>query len=53
MNHADRVVVLDNGRLKADSAPEEALSLDNIDEVWGVKTRWLGDPGQRALITES
>jgi iron complex transport system ATP-binding protein len=51
MNHADRVIVLDSGHLKADSAPEEALSLDIIDDVWGVKARWLGEPGQRALVT--
>ncbi len=51
MNHADRVLVLDEGRLKADSAPEEALSLDIINDVWGVKARWLGEPGQRALTT--
>ena len=50
MNHADRVLVLDEGRLKADSAPEEALSLDIIRDVWGVKARWLGEPGQRALV---
>ncbi|RIV89168.1 ABC transporter ATP-binding protein [Aurantiacibacter zhengii] len=52
MNHANRVLVLDSGRLKADSAPEEALSLDIIHEVWGVKARWLGEPGQRALVTQ-
>ncbi len=52
MNHADRVIVLDRGVLKADSAPEEALSLDIIIDVWGVRARWLGDPGQRALITK-
>jgi len=51
MNHADRVLVLDSGRLKADSAPEEALSLDIIEQVWGVQARWLGEPGQRALVT--
>ncbi|MGB3797355.1 MAG: ABC transporter ATP-binding protein [Alteraurantiacibacter sp.] len=53
MNHADRVVVLNNGRLKADSASEEALSQDTIENVWGVKTRWLGNPGQRALTIDS
>lgn len=50
MNHADRVVVLDSECLKADSAPEEALSLDIIRDVWGVKARGLGEPGQRALV---
>ncbi|WP_338244164.1 ABC transporter ATP-binding protein [Aurantiacibacter hainanensis] len=51
MNHADRVLVLNEGRLKADSAPEEALSLGIIRDVWGVEARWLGEPGQRALVT--
>ena len=52
MNHADRVVVLDKGSLKADSAPEEALSLEIVNDVWGVEAHWLGEPGQRALITQ-
>ena len=52
MNHADRVLVLDEGRTKADSAPEEALSLDIIHDVWGVRARWLGEPAARALVTQ-
>jgi len=51
MNHADRVIVLDQGCLKADSAPEEALSLQIIEDVWGIKARWLGEPNHRALVT--
>ncbi len=51
MNHADRVLVLDEGRLHADAPPEEALSVGNIIEVWGVSARWLGEPGARALVT--
>ena len=51
MNHADRVLVLDQGRLYADGAPEQALSIDNIMQVWGVSARWLGEPGARALVT--
>lgn len=51
MNHADRVLVLADGRTKADSAPEEALSLDIIHDVWGVRARWLGEPAARALVT--
>ncbi|WAT17992.1 ABC transporter ATP-binding protein [Aurantiacibacter sp. MUD11] len=51
MNHADRVIVLDQGRTKADSAPEEALSLDIIRDVWGVEARWLGEPGASALVS--
>ena len=51
VNHADRVVVLDRGRVVADAAPLEALDSARIREVWGVDTRWLGDPGARALAT--
>lgn len=49
MNHADHVVVLDKGRLAAEGAPSDALSGDVIEKVWGVKVRWLGEPGQYAL----
>lgn len=51
MNHADRVLVLDHGRLAADGTAAEALSPARIAEVWGVATQWLGDEGARALIT--
>jgi iron complex transport system ATP-binding protein len=50
MNHAQRVLVLDRGRLVADGPPEQALSTAMIAQVWGVKARWLGEPGQRALL---
>jgi iron complex transport system ATP-binding protein len=50
MNHADRVLVLEGGRVAADGAPEEALSAAIIGKVWGVPARWLGEPGARALI---
>ncbi len=50
MNHADRVLVLREGRLAADGAPEEALSEETIAQVWGVRARWLGEPGARALV---
>lgn len=49
MNHADRVLVLDQGQLVADAAPAEALSATMIEQVWQVPARWLGDPGARAL----
>jgi iron complex transport system ATP-binding protein len=49
MNNADRVLVLDRGRLVADGLPEHALAESVIAEVWGVRARWLGDPGHRAL----
>jgi iron complex transport system ATP-binding protein len=49
MNHADRVLVLHEGRLVADGAPAAALGAEVIEQVWGVKARWLGEPGARAL----
>lgn len=49
MNHADRVVVLDQGSVQADGPPEQALAEAVLAQVWGVKAHWLGDPGQRAL----
>lgn len=49
MNHADRVLVLDSGRLVADGPPARALSVEVIAEVWDMPARWLGEPGARAL----
>jgi iron complex transport system ATP-binding protein len=49
MNHADRVLVLDRGRLAAEGPPELALAEPVIARVWGVSARWLGGPGARAL----
>ena len=51
MNHADRVLVLDQGRLAADGPAAEALAEEVIARVWGVDVRWLGEPGARALVT--
>lgn len=51
MNHADRVLVLERGKLVADGPPAEALSEEIIARVWGVPARWLGEPGERALAT--
>ncbi len=50
MNHADRVLVLKDGRLIADGPPETALVADVIAQGWGVAARWLGDAGERALV---
>lgn len=50
MNHADRVLMLDRGRLAADGSPEEALTRAVIGRVWRVDARWLGEPGARALV---
>ena len=49
VNRADRVVVLDRGRIAADDVPERALSPQRLAAIWGVTGRWLGEPGARAL----
>jgi iron complex transport system ATP-binding protein len=53
INHADRVVVLQDGRVVADGLPDQALAEDVLANVWKVKARWLGEPGQRALATRT
>jgi iron complex transport system ATP-binding protein len=50
MNWADRVLVLDRGRIAADGPPETALDPALIERVWKVPVRWLGEPGARALV---
>ncbi len=52
MNHSDRVIVLDHGRLAADGAPEGALGVALIERVWSVSATWLGEPGARALVAD-
>lgn len=49
MNLADQVIVLEKGRIAAAGAPDKALSEQVIADVWGLQTRWLGEPGHRAL----
>jgi iron complex transport system ATP-binding protein len=51
MNHADRVLVLSNGKLSKDGPPEQALARSAIREVWNVDAQWLGEPGAQALST--
>ena len=50
MNHATRVLVLDEGRLIADGPPEVALTSHVIARTWGVDTDWVGEPHARALV---
>ena len=52
MNHADRVLVLEQGKLVADGTPFEALSEELIARVWGVRARWLGEAGAMALAVQ-
>lgn len=49
MNHADRVIVLENGRLAADGPPQTALSEELIEHVWRVRAQWTGPQGAQAL----
>lgn len=51
MNHADRVIVLEEGRVAADGGCEDALDHRVIERVWKVPVRWIGEPGHRALIS--
>ena len=50
MNHADRVVLLDQGRLVSQGEPPDVLTPEAIRQVWGVPMKWLGDEGKRALV---
>ena len=49
MNHADRVLVLHQGKMVADGAPEVVLDPASIRRIWGVEARWLGEAGAQAL----
>lgn len=49
MNHADHVIVLDQGCVAAQGKPADALSEAVISKVWNIKSRWLGEPGHQAL----
>ena len=51
MNHADHVLVLQEGRLIAAGAPAEALAPAVIAQGWAVEARWIGEPGAQALVT--
>lgn len=53
MNHADRALVLENGRVAADGACKDALDHRVIERVWKISARWVGELGQPALIITS
>ena len=52
MNHADRVIVLRDGRLVADGVPQQALTAETIAKGWGVEAKWIGERGRRALVID-
>ena len=51
-NHADRVLVLDRGRILADGPAADALSEERIASVWQTGVRWLGEEGALALAPQ-
>jgi iron complex transport system ATP-binding protein len=42
---ADRVVILDGGRIVADGAPQDALTTKILHDVYGIDAQWLTNPG--------
>jgi len=49
MNHADRAIILAQGRVVADGPPAQALTDALVTRIWNLPARWLGEPGARAL----
>lgn len=49
MNHADRVIVLDEGELVGQGTADTMLSPDIVSKVWSLDAEWLGDKGIMAL----
>lgn len=47
---ADRVVLLNDGRVIADGPPEEALDAANLRAVYGVETEWLASRAHRTPV---
>lgn len=48
--YSDRVIVLDHGRVAADSEPCDALTVERIRAVFGVEITWLSSPGGQSWI---
>jgi iron complex transport system ATP-binding protein len=49
--YSDRVVALKDGRVAADASPGEALSAENIRQVFGVAAEWLRRSDGKAWIS--
>lgn len=47
---ADRVWVMDEGRLAAGGVPSDALAADVLEPVFGVRVRWIDDGDRRRLL---
>lgn len=47
--HADRIIVLDRGRVVADAVPSEALSDRVLRSVFGIAGQWLKSEGGPTL----
>ncbi len=47
--HADRVVVIDRGKIVADDAPTVALSPDRLAATFGITGNWIDTPSGRLL----
>ncbi|WP_296165118.1 ABC transporter ATP-binding protein [uncultured Brevundimonas sp.] len=50
--YADRVVVMDQGRVVADAAPTEALTPQIMAEVFSLSARWIDGP-EGSLLSQS
>jgi iron complex transport system ATP-binding protein len=48
-NHADSVLVLDEGQVVESGLPKDALSSAVLREIWKVEAQWVGPQGARAL----
>ena len=53
MNHADRVLVLCEGKLVADGPPQVSLTQAMIGQAWGAEVDWIGEVGRQALVASS
>lgn len=49
---ADRIIILDRGRIVADGTPRDALSADTLRNVYGIEAQWIasGTHGAHPLI---